>query len=96
MHKKTMTFLDSAPALWNAIATGNDHLKAGDWQQIDRDLSAIAQQAAMLGAYLADRKGTDGSGEGSHVQAVKKANRQLVKVRRALGFNVPEAGKLNF
>jgi len=50
----------------------------------------------MLGAYLADRKGTDGCGEGSHASAVKKANRRLVKVRRALGFNIPEAGKLNF
>ena len=96
MNKTTTKFLNTAPCMWAAIADGNGQLRAADWQTIERDLNAISQQAAMLAEYLGHRLGTDGSGQHSHAAAVRRANRRLVKVRRAMGYSHPQNGALAF
>ena len=50
----------------------------------------------MLAQYISTRAGTDGCGKKEHKDAVKACNRQLVKVRRALGYSYPNSGTINF
>lgn len=58
------------------------------------DLEALCERASFLAKYLEARKGTIGCGPKSHEASVKFANKQLVKVRRALGFSLPKAGEI--
>lgn len=58
-------------------------------QEIESDLSALTQRAALLTAYLGHRYNT-GCGDQGHEASAKKANRCLVAVRRALGFSYPQ------
>lgn len=60
----------------------------GDLQDIERELSANIQRAVLLHGYLSHRYNT-GCGEQSHESSAKKANRNLVKVRKGMGFSYP-------
>lgn len=57
-------------------------------QDLEQDLAALVQRAALLHAYVSERYNT-GCGDYSHEYAAKKANRTLVKIRRAMGFTIP-------
>ncbi len=64
---------------------------ASSSQALVGELERLAQNAALLAAYFEERRHS-GCGEHSHKQAAKAANRVLVRVRRAMGFVVPDAG----
>lgn len=59
-----------------------------DLQDIESELSALVQRAALLEAYLSHRYNT-GCGDQGHGPSARYANRVLVKVRKALGYSYP-------
>ena len=58
-------------------------------QEIEEELSAIAQRAAHIAAYIGERFNT-GCGERTHKDAAKVANKRLTQVRRAMGYSYPD------
>lgn len=61
----------------------------GSLQEMESELSALVQRAALLEVYLSHRYNT-GCGDQGHEDSAKKANRSLLKVRKALGFSYPD------
>lgn len=60
-----------------------------DLQDLESELRALIQRAALLEGYLSYRYNT-GCGDMTHAAAARHANRQLVKVREAMGFSYPK------
>jgi len=58
-------------------------------QIVEAELSALIQRAVLLHAYLQDRFNT-GCGVKDHEPSAKKANKELVRVRLAMGFSYPK------
>ncbi len=92
-EKKIKNLLNTAPTLWDCSVTGDPRQ---DWQEIERQLQETAIRAAMLAAYISERAGTYGCGAQPHKDAVKEANKTRAKVRKALGFSIPDAGSFTF
>lgn len=57
-------------------------------QDIESELGALIQRAALLHAYVSHRFNT-GCGDQGHDESAKHAHKQLISVRRALGFSYP-------
>lgn len=55
-----------------------------------RDLEGEAQKMIAIAEYASVRAGCTGCGVHSHKDAARSANRQQVKVRRALGYAVAQ------
>ena len=60
----------------------------GNLQQIESELSGCVQCAALLQSYLSYRYNT-GCGDHGHDRSARHANKELVKIRRAMGFSYP-------
>lgn len=88
-------WLTTPPAKWSQ-ALCYKRWQAQSWHDLAGDLDFIVQRAAMLAEYIATRKGMDGTGTREHAEAMKAANKLLVKIRRALGYTYPERGTFNF
>lgn len=62
---------------------------AGTMIQIEHELAALIQKAALLHVYIASRYNA-GLGDQGHESSAKHANATLIKIRRALGFSYPK------
>jgi hypothetical protein len=60
-------------------------------QEIESELAAITQRAALLHGYLSHRYNT-GCGDQGHEDSARIANRNLTKIRKAMGYTMPESG----
>ena len=58
-------------------------------QDIEAELSAFIQRATLLHGYIAHRFNT-GCGDQGHEDGAKAARRELIGVRKALGFSYPK------
>jgi len=65
-------------------------------QEITGQLDAVAQRAVQLSEYLDWHMDGFGCGTHSHGDAVKAANRKLIRVRNAMGFTYPKHGIFPF
>ena len=82
---KTLTLLKKPIAQWPQYLNSTRQ----DLSEIELELSAIVQRAALLQAYINHRY-LSGCGEQDHASSAKEANKVLVCVRRALGFTYPK------
>lgn len=81
----------------DGIDTVSPHLRMAVSQEVIDLLDAIAQRAALYAEYLGQRTGSSRCGDkADHETAARVAQKKCVKVRKALGFTVPEAGLGNF
>lgn len=76
-------WLELPPIAWQAEV---DKMKDGNKQEVSRWLDGVIERAARLQGYL-DGRGAIGCGDGGHDAGVKESNRNVAKVRKALGFN---------
>lgn len=95
MDETMKRWLERPPAEWSQ-ATCYEMESKTDYQKLCRELDGLACNAAMLSAYLETRMGVVCTGQKPHEDAVKDANKRLVKIRRALGFSYPESGMFEF
>ncbi len=56
---------------------------------VERELSSILQRTALLHSYVSNRFNT-GCGDQGHEAAVKRANKELTRIRKAMGFSYPD------
>lgn len=56
--------------------------------ELEADLAALVQRAALLHAYVVERYNTS-NGPTGHDACAKRANRALTKIRKAMGFSIP-------
>ena len=59
-----------------------------DLQDVEQELSALIQRAALLHAYIGHGY-TSGCGSQPHEDSAKCANKALAKIRAAMGFSYP-------
>jgi len=81
---KTLTLLQKPIAQWPQLLNSERR----GLHEVESELSALIQRAALLEAYIAHRY-TSGCGEKSHYESAKSARKVLIAVRRALGFSYP-------
>ena len=62
-------------------------------QELESDLSALVQRAALLYAYVSERYNNNATDIG-HDSAARRANKTLVKIRKAMGFTYPSRAAL--
>lgn len=86
MNKRTLKLLETPVSQWPQAL--NSH-KGSSLQDVEAELSALVQRAALLHAYVSHRYNT-GCGDQGHDASAKKANAELVKIRRAMGFSYPQ------
>lgn len=89
MNPKTLRLLKRSANDWPQHLKRLQGTKPGAMADVASELAALIQRAALLHAYVEHRYNT-GCGEHNHVDSAKKANRMLVRVRRALGYTYPE------
>ena len=81
MNKATRRILARPIAEWpQALNSTRANL-----HEIERDLAQLVQRAALLNAYV-ERIACGGA---DHTFAARSANRQLVRIRRAMRFSYP-------
>ncbi len=66
-----------------------ESVPASSLQDIEIELGLLIQQASLLHAYIANRFNT-GCGEYSHEESCEEANKQLIKIRKAMGYTCPD------
>jgi len=66
----------------------------GALQDIETELAALVQRAALLHSYVAHRYNT-GCGDQGHTASAKAANRNHITIRKALGFTYPKNTSLH-
>lgn len=87
MNKATQRILMRPIAEWpQAINSTRANL-----QEVERDLAALIQRAALLNAYV-ERIAFGGA---EHAFAAKSANKQLIRIRRAMRFSYPSQTPLS-
>ncbi len=80
---KAIDLLSAPTSAWAGLAAGLQHK-----QDVEAELSALIQRAALLEAYIARRWNT-GCGDQGHEASAKHAGRVLVRVRKAIGYSYP-------
>jgi hypothetical protein len=65
-------------------------------QDLDDKALFKVQRLALISAYVNARFGGDGCGRKEHAYAVTVAMKQLVKIRKALGYSYPDRGVFSF
>ena len=88
-----LNLLKTPPVRWRA-KFGKFSLRTCD--VIEHELEHAAMVAASMAAYVRTLRGTDGTGPKDHLDAVKEMNKVRCKVRKALGFTVPNANTISF
>lgn len=88
MNTATMKILKRPIAEWPlAILATKTNL-----YDVETDLAALIQRAALLHGYLSHRYNT--GGDKGHKASAQQANRELVMVRKALGYSDPKASPM--
>jgi hypothetical protein len=70
------------------IARFCDDVAPSELQNMEREASSAAQNAAWISAYIGMR-GANGYGDSGHERASAEANKQLKTVRKAMGYSYP-------
>lgn len=81
--EKLHNFLDLAPCAWSSKV---DSLTADELRELEQDLAAHAEQAAMATGYVVARYHSQ-----DHGKSVKSANRFCTAIRRVIGFTYPKS-----
>ena len=89
MKTSAQKILERPVAEWPLAILSQQGKTVGALQDVENELAALVQRAALLHAYLAHRYNT-GCGDQGHKASAKYANTTLVQVRRALGFSYPK------
>lgn len=92
MKQNIEKILLSPIAEWRQILEASSRL---DLQDIEESLSDRIHRQVLLHAYLAHRFNAV-SGDRSHEESARHANRELVKICRAMGFSYPANVPLQF
>jgi len=87
LSRITKKFLDLPVSEWSAAFDK----KLPDLHEMEQELSFAIQRMGLLHAYL-DHRYLSGCGDRGHAAAARKANSQLTKIRRAIGYTYPESG----
>lgn len=85
--------LELKPSEWQAAIEKAKRKDPASLQAIEAELSAIAQRASLLMAYVCHRFNT-GCGDQGHADSAREANRVLGRVRKALGFTYPDSASV--
>ena len=76
MRKALKLVFETAPVDWQEKA---DKMKPEELTEIEGQLEALSERAAMLAGYLTERHGY-GCGDQGHEAGVKRANKYLKKI----------------
>jgi hypothetical protein len=81
----TELLLTTAPLCLGAALSriGMDNL-----QEMERECDALIQRASLLSTYLGAR-GADGCGDHGHEVALRYAQKQVKRIRKAIGYTYP-------
>lgn len=88
MKTNAQKILTQPIAMWPQAINSTRGTVVGALQDVETELSSLIQRAALLHAYISHRY-TSGCGDQGHEDSAKHANRELIKIRKAMGFSYP-------
>jgi len=90
MDKRLRKFVESGFNYWDGLfkTVSRSPIGSPALQEIAREADGIAQKCVLVSQYLCYR-GACGFGDHGHDDALKEAQKDLKKVRKAMGFTRP-------